>query len=95
MIGAYQTEFNFILPDSLDIRRIHIPTPKKPWRTCCQLAVLLASLTFTPIVLVPDKIEPILMGMPRTLWLGMLISLGFFVLTLWGAFLLTRKNEND
>lgn len=59
------------------------------------LAVLLATLTFTPIVLVPDEIEPILMGMPRTLWLGMLISFGFFLLTLWGAFILTRQNESD
>ena len=44
-----------------------MPTPPKAWRTCCLLAVLLAALTFTPIVLVPDEIEPILMGMPRTL----------------------------
>ena len=54
-----------------------MPTPPKAWRTCCLLAVLLAALTFTPIVLVPDEIEPILMGMPRTLWLGMLISFDF------------------
>ena len=71
-----------------------MPTPPKAWRTCCLLAVLLAALTFTPIVLVPDEIEPILMGMPRTLWLGMLISFGFFSLTLWGAFILTRQNES-
>ena len=70
-------------------------TPPKVWRTCCLLAVLLATLTFTPIVLVPNEIEPILMGMPRTLWLGMLISFGFFLLTLWGAFILTRQNESD
>ena len=56
---------------------------------------MLAAVTFTPIVLVPDEIEPILMGMPRTLWLGMLISFGFFLLTLWGAFILTRQNESD
>ena len=72
-----------------------MPTPPKAWRTCCLLAVLLAALTFTPIVLVPDEIEPILMGMPRTLWLGMLISFGFFLLTLCGAFILTRQNEGD
>ena len=70
-----------------------MPTPPKAWRTCCLLAVLLAALTFT--VLVQDEIEPILMGMPRTLWLGMLISFGFFLLTLWGAFILTRQNESD
>ena len=70
-------------------------THPKVWRTCCLLAVILAALTFTPIVLVPNEIEPILMGMPRTLWLGMLISFGFFLLTLWGAFILTRQNESD
>ena len=70
-------------------------TPPKVWRTCCLLAVLLAALTFTPFVLVPNEIEPTLMGMPRTLWLGMLISFGFFLLTLWGAFILTRQNESD
>ncbi len=77
------------------MRRIHMPTPPKAWRTCCLLAVLLAALTFTPIVLVPDEIEPILLGMPRTLWFGMLISFGFFLLTLWGAFILSRHNESD
>jgi hypothetical protein len=77
------------------MRSSHMPTHPKAWRICCLVAVLLVALTFTPLVLIPDEIEPTLLWMPRTLWLGMLISLGFFLLTLWGAFLLTRQNGSD
>lgn len=67
----------------------------KAWRLCCLLALALAGVTFTPLVIPPGVADPFLWGMPRTLWLGLFISLGFFLLTLWGTFLLTQQDKED
>jgi len=51
------------------------------WRLCYLGAVLLSVITFTPLVIPPGKYTPTLAGMPRTLWLGILIAAGLVVLT--------------
>jgi hypothetical protein len=65
------------------------------WRLCCALAVFLAALTFTPLVIPIGQAEPFVWGLPRTLWAGLLISLGFFVLTLWGTFLMVQQSDEE
>ena len=70
----------------------HTPTA---WRVCCALAILLSILTFTPLVMPVSEPEPFLFGMPRTLWAGYLVSLGFFFLTLWGTYLMVQMNDKE
>ncbi len=55
------------------------------WRLCCIAVLILAVLTFTPLVIPPDESAPLFMGLPRTLWAGMAIYLALTVLTFIGA----------
>lgn len=53
------------------------------WRACCGAGVVLAILTFTPIVL--DGACKRIFGVPYTLLMGIFIALGFIVLTIIGS----------
>lgn len=55
------------------------------WRVCCLAAVLLAVVTFTPLVIPEGRSTPTLVGLPYTLWVGVLVSLVFVVLTFVGT----------
>ncbi len=51
------------------------------WRLCYMAVVVLSVLTFTPLVLPLGTYEPMVMGVPYTLWTGILVALAFVVLT--------------
>ena len=55
------------------------------WRACIIAAAGLTIVTFSPLVLSPDVIEPTLFGLPRTLWTGLLVAAGFLIATIVGA----------
>lgn len=45
------------------------------------IAVVLVTITFTPIILSPGKIHPTLFSLPYSLWTTMLITIILIVLT--------------
>ena len=47
---------------------------KRYWRICCALVILLSILSFTPLVIPVGISKPFFLGMPYTLWVGMLIA---------------------
>ena len=49
------------------------------WRWYCGAALLLAVITFSPAVLGQGSTR--LMGIPSSLWVGLVIALGFLLLT--------------
>lgn len=51
------------------------------WRICCGLAILLMVLTFTPVFIPNGVYEPKLLGMPYTLWSGILLCIAMVVIT--------------
>ena len=55
------------------------------WKLCCAGAILLAVLTLTPLVIPQGEMAPLLGGVPRTLWAGILIAIAFVVLTFIGS----------
>ena len=55
-------------------------------RICVIGGASLCAIAFSPLVLAPSNAEPFFLGMPRTLWAGMLISLGLLIFTVIGAF---------
>ena len=55
------------------------------WRGCLLAAICLSIITFSPLVLSPGVIEPLVFGLPRTLWTGLLVAAGFLLATLVGA----------
>ena len=57
---------------------------KIAWKLC-QLGVLCISIiTFTPLTIPKNSHLPELFGLPYTLWVGMLLSLGFISLIFIG-----------
>ena len=55
------------------------------WRICCGVALALAAISFTPLVIPAGRETPRLANLPYTLWVGFAISLAFLVLTFVGA----------
>jgi hypothetical protein len=55
------------------------------WRICCGAAVLLAAVSFTPLVIPAGRFQPALVGLPFTLWVGVLVSIAFVGLTYVGT----------
>ena len=55
------------------------------WRLCCVGVLLLAVLTFTPLVTPVAGAEPYWLGIPRTLWAGFVIYLSITLLTWLGS----------
>lgn len=51
------------------------------WRICCALAILLMILAFSPVFIPTGKIDPKLMGMPYTLWSGLLVCILMVIIT--------------
>jgi len=56
------------------------------WKISCFLFLLLAVFTFTPWVIPVGEFEPFVFGMPRTLWAGILVAVGFVVLAGIGSY---------
>ncbi len=55
------------------------------WKLCVTTALILVIITFTPLVTPHDIYEPKLFGLPYTLWVGILITIGLVVLTFVAA----------
>ena len=55
------------------------------WRLCCLSTLLLSAAAFTPLAIPAGRFEPMLGGLPLTLWVGVLIALAIVVLTYIGA----------
>ena len=53
----------------------------KRYCVICCLALILIILTFTPLVIPYSIHKPALLGLPYSLWMGILISIGLVVLT--------------
>lgn len=55
------------------------------WKLCCGFILLLIILTFTPVIIPAGVDSPYFMGMPYTLWAGILLSFLFLVVTVLGS----------
>ena len=51
------------------------------WKICCAAAILLSILSFTSLVIPKGMYQPMLFGIPYTLWTGFLVTVGLVVLT--------------
>ncbi|WPP49503.1 hypothetical protein [Catalinimonas niigatensis] len=55
------------------------------WRVLIACAIVLTVLTFTPLVIPHGVYRPELFGMPYTLWMTILITILYVVLTFIGT----------
>ncbi len=58
---------------------------KTAWTACSISVVALCVLAFSPIIIPTEGSAPLLWGIPRTLWAGMLVYVTIVVLTFIGT----------
>lgn len=63
------------------------------WRISCGAAILLTILAYSPVVIPMGKSTPEFMGMPYTLWMGLLMSFVFLGVTYLGILFHPAKEE--
>jgi len=66
---------------------------KALWKFCCASVVFLGIMTFTPLFTPSGQSQPEVLGMPYTLWMGILLSLVMWVLTYVAVLNHPGKNE--
>lgn len=65
------------------------------WRICVILVVLIILLAYTPLMLPAGIYEPMLMGLPYTLWTSILITISLVVLTYIGSKVHPGSDEEE
>ncbi len=71
------------------------PARRRAWNVCIACAVLLFLFSFSPIVLSPGDPSPALLGIPRTLWLGLLTYIALVAVTYIGTRVHPDETENE
>jgi uncharacterized membrane protein len=59
---------------------------QKVWILTAIVAILLSLITFTPMIIPLNHYKPEFMGMPYTLWAGILLMIAFILNTLVAIF---------
>ncbi len=65
------------------------------WILCCIIAVSLLVLTFTPVIIPQGQHEPELLGMPYTLWTGILLSMTMVGITFLATLVHPGREETN
>ena len=65
------------------------------WRIIVIAVFLCAAIQFSPLVMNKNKIAPYFLGMPFTLWFGILISLLIIILTAIGGYVFSRFKSEE
>ncbi|NIP31704.1 MAG: hypothetical protein GTO02_19645 [Candidatus Dadabacteria bacterium] len=50
------------------------------WKIYSVIVIILSVIAFTPLVVPYGIADPFFLGLPRTLWLGMSISIGIYII---------------
>lgn len=65
------------------------------WRLTCTLTIIVAMLTFTPLITPKRIYQPEFWGMPYTLWAGIFQAIILIVLTYVGTIIRSRIDSGD
>ncbi len=65
------------------------------WKICVAAVGLLCLLSFTPLVIPPGVLDPSFLGIPRTLWAGILIYVAIVVVTFIGTLVHPEAGDTE
>ena len=66
------------------------------WRICIVVVIFLTALGLSPVVIPPGVYQPGFLGMPYSLWMGILVTLCLVFMTLIGSRVHPgASNENE
>ena len=57
--------------------------------------ILIIIVTFSPLVIAQGKVKPFLLGLPYTLWMGILLTIALVVITLIAGNVLPNDEEGE
>lgn len=63
------------------------------WRLCYAAVVGLSAITFTPLVLPLNTYQPMVLGVPYTLWTGIIVAVALVGLTYVAARVYPPNND--
>ena len=55
------------------------------WNFCMIAMIILSIITFSPLVIPEGKFTPLVFGLPRTLWAGIIVYLFMVLITYFGT----------
>lgn len=55
------------------------------WKVLCTIVIVICILGFTPLVIPYGRYQPMFLGIPYTLWVGILINILFVLLIIFGS----------
>lgn len=65
------------------------------WRISIAIVAIIILITYTPAVIPAGKIKPTLLGMPYSLWMGILLTIVLVTLTYIGSKIFPSQNEKE
>jgi hypothetical protein len=68
---------------------------KAYWRVCAAIVILLTGLGFTPVMIPGGVYEPMILGLPYSLWVSFLITVVLVVLTYIGSRVHPGSDEGE
>lgn len=63
------------------------------WKPCSLCSIGLAIAAFSLLVIPTQRVTPLILGVRRTLWAGILVSVGLAILTILGAWGVRRGRQ--
>ncbi len=65
------------------------------WKLIVGAVLFCLALQFSPLVLAQNKLEPYILGMPFTLWFGILTTLLLVLLTAVGGYVFSKLKSDE
>ena len=65
------------------------------WKLIVGAVLFCLALQFSPLVLAQNQLEPYILGMPFTLWFGILITLLLVLLTAVGGYVFSKLKSDE
>ena len=70
-------------------------TKNTGWRLCIAGTIVLCILSFTPLVIPARESRPLLWGLPRTLWLGIVVYALIVLITLVATYVHPEAQQEE
>ncbi|MCP4310779.1 MAG: hypothetical protein GY790_05915 [Bacteroidetes bacterium] len=65
------------------------------WRICTALVIVLAVITFTPLIIPRGVYKPMVLGIPYSLWASFLITAALVLITYIGSKVHPGQDEEE
>lgn len=83
------------LTKTIYMNKLKLTPNRKIWRICIAVVAVIVLITYTPAVIPSGTISPSFLGMPYSLWTGILLTILLVILTFIGSKVYPSQNEEE